>query len=519
MKTTLLVGLTGILAGFVFSPVCHASAVGTTMVEQPVNLGGRADPSRIPLGRVPVICNYSYGMLGVIDEPRPCPLAPLSWEGGSEFNQNLASVFGISIEEGDLGISPKEPVILHLKPWKAPAYSPYSKEQVVAATLWCVLHAAGGSPENPLEIRIAAEAPEDKPLESMFPNKFITFPGKDGKPVPPVEISGTRIETDARGIAWVIFTGVKSATLPADFPQPSMLPFKNWATETDENSYFDFFPVWGNGGKTENPLELIFSSANLCYRVFNSHGREEANQLILDGYPGSCDASSDETGHHVSIGHPGVPQETLAAALRALVLTALPTTERPLHFLMVLEKSRRSHFPAFLDLPGWTELKDKPTGDYFTLECTFVWDPEKRALLKGSYPPDLPESAGKAANPRDGDAVHQEAELRDKLADKVKDMIDRGIADGTLQPPPDLPQAGPDLHSIAKSLAIAGYHAGLASCSNPVGPWQIPLSDPLRLAESEWAAAHREGWNAGRARGLAIIQEARKELSGKNEDQ
>ncbi|MES2924383.1 MAG: hypothetical protein V4819_22720 [Verrucomicrobiota bacterium] len=518
MNTTLLAGLTGILASLVFSSACRASAVGTSSVQQPVNLGGRADPSRIPLGRVPVICNYSYGRLGVIDEPRPCPLDPLSWAGGSEFNQNLANVSGIWVQEGDLGKTPKDPVIIHLKPWKVPAYSPYSKEQVIAATLWCVIHAAGGRPDNPLQIRIVAEAPEDKFLESKFPTKYVTVPGEDGKPVPPVEISGTRIETDARGIPWVVFTDVKPAVPPADFPQPTMVPFKNWATETDENSGFDFFPVWGNGGKAENPLELVFSSANLCYRVFNSHGRQEANQLILDGYPGSCDASSDETGSDVFIGHPNIPQETLTAALRALILTALPTAERPLRFRMVLEESRRSYFPAFLNLPRWTELKDKPGEDYFTLECAFVWDPEKQALLKGTFPPELPEAAGKAAGPRNADTVYQEEKLREMLADKVKDMMERGIADGTLQPPPELTRSGPH-PAIDKALASAGYHAGLASCANPVDPWQLPVSNPLRLEDGEMSEAHRLGWNAGRARGLDIIQAARKELSEKKPDE
>ncbi|MEO5712101.1 MAG: hypothetical protein ABIT37_01315 [Luteolibacter sp.] len=518
MNTKGLAGLTGILASLVFSSACRASAVGTSSVRQPVNLGGRADPSRIPLGNVPVICNYSYGTLGVIDEPRPCPLDPMSWSGGSEFNQNLASVFGISIEEGDLGISPKDPVILHLKPWKAPAYSPYTKEQVVAATLWCVLNAAGGSAENPLEIRVIAEAPEDKSLESKFPSKYVTVPGKDGKPVPPLEISGTRIETDARGIPWVIFTGVKPAALHADFPQPSMVPFKNWATESSENADFDFFPVWGNGGKAENPLQLVFSSANVCYRVFHSHGREEANQLILDGYPGSCDASSNETGYDVFIGHPNIPQETLTAALRALVLTALPTAERPLRFRMVLEESRRSVFPAFINLPGWTELKDKPVGNYLTLECTFVWDSEKRTLLKGSFPPDRPEAAGKAADPRDGETAYQQEKLREKLADKIKDIIDRGTGDGTLQPPQDITQSGPH-PAIGKMLVAAGYHAGLASCANTVDLWQLPVSDPLRLEDSKMSEAHRLEWNAGRTRGLAIIEAARRELSEKNPDE
>lgn len=266
----------------------------------------------------------------------------------------------------------------------------------------------------------------------------------------------------------------------------------------------DFIPVWGNGGKGENPLELVFSSANICYRVFPSHSREEANALILAGYPGRCQASSNETGHDVFIAHPGVPQETLASGLRALVLTAQPTAERPLRFQMVLEESRRACFPAFLNLPGWTEHSENRVGNYLTLECTFVWDPQKRTLLKGSFPQD----------PAEGDATHQ-AERREKLSAKVMAAITSGIADGSLQPPPDLWGTAEDAPSLAKSLASAGYHAGLASCSNPVPDWQIPLSDPLRLEDRILSEAHRKGWEAGRTRGLAITEQARKELSAK----
>ena len=502
-----LAALACVLAGFAFPSDCRATAVGTTSVEQPVNFGGRAAPSRIPLGQVPVICNYSYGKLSVISMPRPCPLEPLSWKSGSEFNQNLASVFGISVEEGDLGITPKEPVILRLKPWKTPAYSPYSKEQVIAATLWCVLRGAAGSPESPLEIRVLAEAPEDKPLESKFPAKWVNMPGTDGKPVPPVKVSGTRIETDARGIAWVVFTDVKEGKLPSDFPQPTMVPFKNWATESEENTSVDFFPVWGNGGKDENPLGLVFTSANVCYRVFNSHGREEANQLVIEGFPGHCDTSSGDTGYDVSVAHPEVSQEALAAALRALVLTAQPTAERPLRFRMVMEEGRRPRFPAFFNLPGWKELKSK----YFTLECTFVWDPEKQTLAKGSFPPQNPESSGKS-EPGNADSVWREAQRRSDLAEEITRRIGRGVADGSLQPPADLFSEEAGQSAFAKALAVAGYYAGLASCYNPADPWQIPVDNPIWFNDHVLSQAHRKGWDAGRARGQLIVREAVKEV-------
>jgi hypothetical protein len=81
--------------------------VGTSTVVQPINLGPNADPARIPLGQVGVVSNYNYGTLDVISEPRHCPDQPMRWEGGSELDQNLASVFGISVEAGDIGAAIK----------------------------------------------------------------------------------------------------------------------------------------------------------------------------------------------------------------------------------------------------------------------------------------------------------------------------------------------------------------------------------------------------------------------------
>jgi len=166
MKITPWVGCAGILASVLFANLSRATNVGTMTVEQPVNLAAKSDPARIPLGAVGVISNCDYGSLPVISEPCACPEGAMPWKGGVELNQNLASVFGISVEDADLGASEKPPVVIRLKSWQAPAYSPYSKKQVLAATLWCVLHTAGGTPKRPLEIQVIAEGEADKALEA-----------------------------------------------------------------------------------------------------------------------------------------------------------------------------------------------------------------------------------------------------------------------------------------------------------------------------------------------------------------
>jgi hypothetical protein len=193
------------LAGSLFGETCIASNVGLTTVEQPINLGVKSDPARIPLGTVGVVNNYNYGIHSMIGAARACPDGAMQWDGGSELDQNLASVFGITVDPEDSTNVPGMPVILNVKSRKPPGYSPYTKEQVLAATLWCLLRSAVGTPQNPLDIRVIAEGKDDKHIEAKFSGKYVTRPGRDGKEVPPVEVTGTVLEVDALGITWVRF--------------------------------------------------------------------------------------------------------------------------------------------------------------------------------------------------------------------------------------------------------------------------------------------------------------------------
>lgn len=105
-----------------FAPdMCCASSYGPALIEQPVNLGPKSDPGRIPLGNIAVICNYDYGLHAHIGESRPCPDEAMRWESGTELDQNLASVFGITVEVQDSTQVREFPVILRMKSWKTPS--------------------------------------------------------------------------------------------------------------------------------------------------------------------------------------------------------------------------------------------------------------------------------------------------------------------------------------------------------------------------------------------------------------
>jgi hypothetical protein len=69
-------------------------------------------------------------------------------EKGIELNMNLASAFGIEALPSDSTNVPRAPVTIKIKDWPVPVYSPYRKEQVVAATLHCLLRSVRAPPKS-----------------------------------------------------------------------------------------------------------------------------------------------------------------------------------------------------------------------------------------------------------------------------------------------------------------------------------------------------------------------------------
>ena len=357
-----------------------ATSVGPNIIEQPVNLGTKSDPSRIPLGKVGVICNYSYGLHQKIAAPRPCPDGAMLWEGGSELDQNLASVFGISVEPEDPTQITAFPVTLRVKPWKPPGYSPYTKDQVLAAALWCLIRSAGGTPEAPLVVQVVVEGQDDKMLVGKFSGKYITRPGADGKEIPPVKLPGSTIEVDNKGIASVVFSEVtQKAKSPP--PSPAMIVL---ATSGESDAGWYLLPVWGNGNHEDSPLKRSAVPTATCYSAWRTSGRVEANSFFAAGSSDSFKVQESEDGDSVMIGNPRVPQDTLAAEILALVITAQPTEARPLAISIWLEESGLAKFSAFRNAPGWKETRHEAHNN--VLECEFVWDAAARKLMKGSVP-------------------------------------------------------------------------------------------------------------------------------------
>jgi len=473
-------------------------------VEQPVNLGTKSDPARIPLGSVGVISNHNYGIHRMIGEARPAPDGAMRWEGGSELDQNLASVFGISVEAQDPTQISAFPVTLRVKPWKPPGYSPYTKDQVLAATLWCLLRSAGGTPEVPLDVRVVAEGPDDKPLEAKYSGKYISRPGKDEKEAATVKIPGTVIEEDARGIAWVVFPDV-TRKVPFVPLSPGMIILESGG---DGDAGWYLLPVWGNESDDGDFLRLNSWSATMCYSSWHSRGVGEANSFLTDGGSNNFVAHRGDKSDSVSLSSPGVNQAALAADLLALVISAQPTEARPLTVSIRLEEYGLASFPAFRSAPGWKETRYDAHN--ITLECEFVWDPAVRKLTKGSVPfvemdaerhfiSLIPE-----APPAPNDAK--------ELAETVRSRIQNGIHDGSLLAEKNMATDMLADSGLRRQIGLAGYYEALATFSKGGEVSDKPIESTVRLGNSEFDQLHRTGWTIGIIRGQAIVMEARKAI-------
>lgn len=481
-----------------------ATSVGPMTIEQPVNLGAKSDPARVPLGRVGVVCNYNYGLHRMIGEPRPCPDGAMRWEHGSELDQNLASVFGISVEPADPTQISQFPVTLRVKAWKPPGYSPYTKDQVLAATLWCLIRSAGGTPETPLNVLVVVEGPDDKMLVEKYSGKYITRPGADQKEIPPVKVPGSTIEVDTKGIASVVFSEVaqKAASPP---PTPAMIIL---ATGGESDAGWYLLPVWGNGNQDDSPFKLNAIPTAICYSAWHSRGRVEANSFLVAGGSHDFNVREGKNGDLVEFGVSYVPQSTLAAEIIALMLTAQPTEARPLTISIRLEEYGLASYPAFRSAPGWKETRHDAHN--IMLECEFVWDAAAGKLVRGTVPlvamdaakqfisfmPESPLPASDAKN----------------LATIVRYRIQNRIHDGTLLAEKNmaadmLPESG-----LRRQIGIAGYYEALATHCGEAGIPDSPPPDPLKLENHEFDQIRRMGWTIGMNRAQAIAIEARKEI-------
>jgi type II secretion system protein G len=353
-------------------------------IEQPVNLGAFADPASIPLGPVAMESNHNYDIHAIISSPRPCLFGALEWKEGTALDQNLANVFGIVVDPQDSTQVPSKPVNLLVKAWPAPAYSPYTREQVMAATLHCLLRSTHATPKVPLQIEVITDNPADKSWADKFAGSYVRQAEPGEPPVEPTPVPGSRVETDRFGFARVVFPDVtKTAASPAR--PPVLIPFRPRGEDDTERPIWFLMPVWA-GDTYDKPLDILGLPYTLYYDRFKPS--ESASPQVNSLFEGSSSLrwgiQDSPEGTTAGLSFYFIDPENLAAFLHAVVLSVQPVAAKPLTITLTsLNATPPAYFQDCLDAGGWT-LGER--GDSPAVTGTFALSPGTNTLVKGSIP-------------------------------------------------------------------------------------------------------------------------------------
>ena len=365
-----------------FSPSTFATSLSQGTIEQPVNLGAQADPTSIPLGPVAWESNYSYGVHTLITASRPCQHGTMEWKRGSELEQNLAYAFGITLDlNGGLTLM-EEPITIHIKAWDKPAYSPYSKEQVLAATLHCALRNVRATHKRPLIININAQNPKDQLWAKKYARQYVTAAAKDERNFTPTPITGTQLKIDHFGVTHVIFTNIDQNNNSLQTPNPVLIPFALMGEEESEADWI-LLPIW-TGSTWKKPLDAIGRPYNLFYDLFNpSEPKPEVNSLFSNGVHLRWGIGEKADKTLASLDFDQIDQENLAAALYAIIFSVQPTEKKPLQITLCPRSNSPFYLAPYLRSQGWQKTT---YGRDQAVRCEFVLDPKNHRLIKGSVP-------------------------------------------------------------------------------------------------------------------------------------
>lgn len=378
---------------FLLAVLGSGRVLGTVLsfgtVEQPVNLGAKADSLRIPLGPVGVESNHGYDIHPVISESRPSIYGGLIWERGMELNMNLASAFGIEIVPEDVTQVPGLPVTIRIKDWPVPAYSPYNKEQVLAATLHCLLRSVHATPKSPLRVHIDAENSDEAEGLAKFAGRYVTAQPTEREERTP--IPGTRLDTDERGVTHVVFTErERSAGNLTDRSPPAMVPFMIDLGEGEE--FYELVPDWVGDTWSGDYRDIVGLRSALFYDRFERSRRSvlDMNVLVRENLLRSYRWLEKEGETVLSVEVVADNGTTnlgriLSIMCYSAIVTQLPTEQHPLTVRVRVSNEGFGGLEAFAESDGWTLSEIRNSKDRL-LSCLFVWDRAERVLSRGSVP-------------------------------------------------------------------------------------------------------------------------------------
>jgi len=360
-----------------FSPPAPATQVSTGLVEQLLFLGDASRADRIPLAPAVFHANYNYGMYPVIFEPRPCLHGHLTVDGQPFHEQNLAVLYGVTAEFADETQLPGSTLTLRLRKRTPPAKSPYTLEQIVAASIQCVINQEGSLHEKrPLTVTIQGDGMATPDWAAKYATAYFHTgtPGEQSWQM--AHVPGLRVEKCPRGDRAIVFEDGDAGSASPDHRQPVFIPYMTVGDARDDHRIW-FVPVWPGDGWKE-PLNILTRPLLPYYeRWTGGIGGRTAETVAVahqtpPGFPHhtgpAIHVDRRESGTHVELLVGRLDPDPLAGFIAGCVLTELPAAGQPLTITL------RDSLPA--EATGWQDGKS----------CKFVIDPETLTLTHGTIP-------------------------------------------------------------------------------------------------------------------------------------
>lgn len=370
-----------LLPAALFPKPIRATVVGTGLVHQPVYLGTASQPDRIPLA--PVICNsnHGYGSNCAIFEPRPCYHGHFLDQGVPAYEQNLAPLFGIRAEFSDTTQLPGSTLTLHLRNCAPPAHAPYTQEQVVAASLQCLLARASGlRKDSPLTVVIKGDGIPTPDWSAKFSKPYFSEEEPKVGEFKPILLPGLKLEDSPLGVRYVIFESVPANPGIAK-RAPVFVPFlPEGESEGDAAS---LIPIWP-GDEWDEPLHVL-SIPYLPYyekwhggvtgRIAESAAIPHLTPPNTCQNPGFGVVRSDK-GVQVTPSDQDLSPYELAVFIYACVVSEQPTVQHPMTLVIPSGMFSEEYRALLRTDASWKN----------GTSCEFAFDPMGAKLLKGSVP-------------------------------------------------------------------------------------------------------------------------------------
>jgi hypothetical protein len=364
------------------SLAARATIVGTGLVEQPTYLGMASQPDRIPLAPVVVNSNHGFGSTGVIFESRPCYHGHFLDRGIPGYEQNLAALFGIRAEFSDPTQLPGTTLTFHLRECRPPANAAYTQEQVLAASLQCLLSSARGLREKAaLTVTIQGDGIQTPEWAAKYSKPYYSEEKSADEEFEPILLPGLRIEETSLGARYIVFESAR-ADQNVTKREPVFIPFLPEGEFESES--VSLVPVW-TGDTWFEPLNVLILPYLAYYERWHSGstGRSTESVAIPHLTPpnpifrhAGFDVNRTGKGVRIVLHTRDLSPHELAVFIFACVVSERPTLEHPMTIMIPPDALSEEYRMRLRADDSWQD----------GLSCDFALDPIGVKLIKGSVP-------------------------------------------------------------------------------------------------------------------------------------